>query len=86
MKCKEVSREMVVLMLQRVSSQVAGFCGAVAVSLGKAAKLSLSKAFKQVVISFAWQAWHFLTFRRVSSCVKSRFVWQAQHFCVLVRR
>ena len=46
MKCKEVSREMVVLMLQRVSSQVAGFCGAVAVSLGKAAKPLPVEGFK----------------------------------------
>ena len=35
---EEVSHEMLVLMLQHVSSRVAGFCGAVAVSMGEAAK------------------------------------------------
>ena len=38
MKSEEVSHEMLVLMLQHVSSRVAGFFGAVAVSMGEAAK------------------------------------------------
>ena len=46
MKCKEVSLEMLVLMLQHVSSRVAGFCGAVAVSLREAAKPLLVEGFK----------------------------------------
>ena len=37
-KFDEVSHDMLVLMLQHVSSRVAGFCGAVAVSIGEAAK------------------------------------------------
>ena len=45
-KCKEVSHEMLVLMLQRVSSRVAGFYGAVAVSMGEAAKSFLVEGFK----------------------------------------
>ena len=28
-----------------------------------------------------WQAWHFVTFRRVLERVESRFAWQAQYFC-----
>ena len=50
MKFEEVSHEMFVLMLQHVSSRVAGFYGAVAMS--KLQDLSLSKVSKQVVMSF----------------------------------
>ena len=32
------------------------------------------------LLRFAWQAWHFVTFRRVLERVKSRFAWQAQYF------
>ena len=32
------------------------------------------------LLRFAWQAWHFVTFRRVLERVESRFVWQAQYF------
>ena len=35
---------------------------------------------------FAWQAWHFVTFRGVLQRVESRFVWQAQYFCDVFRR
>ena len=35
---------------------------------------------------FAWQAWYFVTFRRVLERVESRFAWQAQYFCDVVRR
>ena len=33
------------------------------------------------LLRFAWQAWHFVTFRRVLYRVESGFVWQAQYFC-----
>ena len=42
--------------------------------------------FKRRVASFAWQAWHFVTFRRVLERVESRFVWQAQYFCDVFAR
>ena len=44
-KCKEVSHEMLFMMLQRVLARVAGFFGAVAVSMGEAAKPILLEAF-----------------------------------------
>ena len=43
---EEVSHEMLVLMLQHVSSRVSGFRGAVAVSMGEAAKPFLVECFK----------------------------------------
>ena len=45
-KFEEISHEMLVLMLQHVSSRVAGFFGAVAVSMGEAAKPLLAEGFK----------------------------------------
>ena len=45
-KFEEVSHEMLIWMLQHVSPQVAGFFGAVAVSLGEAAKPIFVQAFK----------------------------------------
>ena len=38
------------------------------------------------LLRFAWQAWHFVTFRRVLQRVESRFAWQAQYFCDVCRR
>ena len=38
------------------------------------------------LLRFAWQAWHFVTFRRVSQRVENRFAWQAQYFCDVFRR
>ena len=38
------------------------------------------------LLRFAWQAWHFVTFRRVLQRVESRFAWQAQYFCDVLRR
>ena len=38
------------------------------------------------LLRFAWQAWHFVTFRRVLQRVESRFAWQAQYFCDAFRR
>ena len=35
------------------------------VSMGEAPNFSFSKVSKQVVMSFAWQAWHFVTFQPV---------------------
>ena len=37
-------------------------------------------------VSFAWQAWHFVTFSNVLQRVENRFVWQAQYFCDVLRR
>ena len=38
------------------------------------------------LLRFAWQAWHFVTFRRVLERVESCFAWQAQYFCDVFRR
>ena len=38
------------------------------------------------LLRFAWQAWHFVTFRRVLQRVENRFAWQAQYFCDVLRR
>ena len=38
------------------------------------------------LLRFAWQAWHFVAFRRVLQRVESRFAWQAQYFCDVFRR
>ena len=38
------------------------------------------------LLRFAWQAWHFVTFRRVLYRVESGFVWQAQYFCDVFAR
>ena len=39
------------------------------------------------LLCFAWQVWHFVTFRRVLQRVESRFAWQqAQYFCDVFRR
>jgi len=38
------------------------------------------------LLRFAWQAWHFMTFRRVVQRVENRFAWQAQYFCDVFRR
>ena len=38
------------------------------------------------LLCFAWQAWHFVTFRRVAQRVENRFAWQAQYFCDVFRR
>ena len=43
---EDVSHEMLVLMLQHVSSRIPGFCGAVAMSMGEAAKPFLVEGFK----------------------------------------
>ena len=38
------------------------------------------------LLCFAWQAWHFVTFRRVWQRVESRSVWHAQYFCDVFKR
>ena len=38
------------------------------------------------LLRFAWQASHFVTFRRVLERIESRFAWQAQYFCDIFRR
>ena len=38
------------------------------------------------LLRFVWQAWHFVTFRRVLQRVENRFAWQAQYFCDVFRR
>ena len=38
------------------------------------------------LLRFAWQAWHFVTFRLVLERVESRLAWQAQYFCDVFRR
>ena len=38
------------------------------------------------LLRFAWQAWHFVTFRLFLQRVENRFAWQAQYFCDVFRR
>ena len=38
------------------------------------------------LLRFAWQAWHFVTFRHVLQRVENRFAWQAQYFGDVFRR
>ena len=38
------------------------------------------------LLRFAWQAWHFVTFRRVLQRVENRFAWQAQYICDVFRK
>ena len=51
---------------------------------GRAYGISSAKGFAFggcacLLLRFAWQAWHFVTFRRVLQRVESRFAWQAQY-------
>ena len=86
---------MLLLMLQHVSSRVAGFFGAVAVSAGEAAKPILVEGFKQAVMSFKRStSRHSNMFHDVSKVVLCgrratfatfsedalHFSWQARHF------
>ena len=64
-KCKEVSREMLVLMLQHVLSRVSAFPVASPCLWGKLQTLSLCKTH------LCW---------RSQNRLASRFAWQAQHF------
>ena len=83
----EVSHEMFVFMLQHVSSRVAGFCGAVAVSMGEAAKPIFVECFKTSChVVLCGRRGTLVAFQHVSRRVKSRFVWQAQYFCYIFRR
>ena len=43
-------------------------------------RLSFLEVSDVSLLRFAWQAWHFVTFRRVLERVESRFVWQVQYF------
>ena len=64
-KFEEVSHKMIVLMLQHVSSRVAGFFGAVAVSMGEAAKPIFVEGFKTgchvVLRGRRGTLWHYTT-------------------------
>ena len=72
-KFEEVSHEMLVLMLQHVSSRVAGFFGAVAVSMGEAAKPIFVECFKTdchvVLRGRRGTSWHSNMFQDVSKVV-----------------
>ena len=58
-----------------------------AVPMGSSAEVVIFGGFRRVVaFRFAWQAWHFVTFRRVLQRVENRFAWQAQYFCGVFRR
>ena len=86
-KFEEVSHEMLVLMLQHVSSRVAGFCGAVAVSMGEAAKRIFVECFKTGChVVLRGRRGTLVAFQHVSRRVRSRFVWQTQYFCNIFRR
>ena len=64
-KLEEVSHEMLVLMLQHVSSRVSGFplTSNSAVSMGEAAKIyPFRRCPSRLSCRFAWQAWHFVKF------------------------
>ena len=62
---EEVSHEMLVLLFPRVSSRVSGFPVASPCLWEKLKNISFSKVSKQVVMSFCWQAWQFVTFQPV---------------------
>ena len=57
-----------------------------AVPMGSSAEVSFLGVADVSLLRFAWQAWHFVTFRRVLERVESRFAWQAQYFCDVFRR
>ena len=69
-KFEDVSHEMLVLMPQHVSSRVAEIFGAVAVSMGEAAKPILCEGINRLSCCFAWQVWHLVTIQHVSWRVK----------------
>ena len=56
-----------------------------AVPMGSFTELALFEVSDVWLLRFAWQVWHFVTFRRVLQCVASRFAWQAQCFCDVFR-
>ena len=56
-----------------------------AVPMGSFAKVVFLEVSDVWLLRFAWQAWHFVTFRRVLQRVESRFAWQAQYFCDVFR-
>ena len=72
-KFEDASHEMLVSMLQHVSSRAAGFCGAVVVSIGEAAKPFLVKCFKAgcnvVLLGRRGNSWHSNMFQDVSKVV-----------------
>ena len=74
-KFEDVSHEMFVVMLQHVSSRVAGFCGAVAVSMGEAAKPLFVECFKTgchvVLRGRRGTLWHSNMFQDASKIQKS---------------
>ena len=57
-----------------------------AVPMGSSAEVVIFGRFSVSLLRFAWQAWHFVTFRHVLQRVENRFAWQAQYFCVVFRR
>ena len=57
-----------------------------AVPMGSSAGGSFLEVSDVSLLRFAWQAWHFVTFRRVLQRVENRFAWQAQYFCDVFRR
>ena len=57
-----------------------------AVPMGSSAEVVLLGVADVSLLRFAWQAWHFVTFRRALERVESRFAWQAQYFCDVFRR
>ena len=56
-----------------------------ALPMVSSAEGSLLEVAHVALLRFAWQTWHFVTFRRVLQRVESRFVWQAQYFCDVFR-
>ena len=57
-----------------------------AVPMGSFAVWSFLEVSDVSLLRFAWQAWHFVTFRRVLQRAENRFAWQAQYFCDVFRR
>ena len=49
-----------------------------AVPMGSSAEVVILVVSDVSLLRFAWQAWHFVTFRRVLQRVENRFAWQAQ--------
>ena len=57
-----------------------------AVPMGSFAEVVILEVSNVSLLRFAWQTWHFVTFRRVLQRVENRFAWQAQYFCDVFKR
>ena len=85
-KLEDVSNEMLVLMLQRVSPRVSGFPPTSPCLWGSCKTYPGSRCRSKLDCGFACQVCHFMTFSYICKGVENHFVWQSQYFCVVFRR